>query len=47
MSEADDYISRFAQHKVSIETLKTLTDDDLRRVSLTCVYLNHTSYSCV
>ncbi|KAF6022070.1 LRSAM1 [Bugula neritina] len=34
MSEADDYISRFAQHKVSIETLKTLTDDDLRRIGV-------------
>ncbi|XP_067940715.1 E3 ubiquitin-protein ligase LRSAM1-like [Watersipora subatra] len=34
MAGADDYVPRFAQHKVSIETMKSLTDDDLRRMGV-------------
>ena len=32
LSNADDYIPRFAQHKISIETMGKLTDEDLGRV---------------
>ena len=34
LSNADDYIPRFAQHKISIETMGKLTDEDLRRVNV-------------
>ena len=34
LSNADDYIPRFAQHKISIETMGKLTDEDLRRVGV-------------
>jgi len=35
---ASDYIPNFSRHRVSIETLIQMSDDDLARVSLAVTY---------